>query len=202
MCLFINICCTIVFIRLGWDGNMLIVLSRYSWRTLSMNIYIPSIQFLFQNNCSPQTCKNPKPKKSFPLIVFKKDRQPSILFKLEQESSTILWCTLPANEGLLFLSIRGTKVLYHVCWLAQYQLIKSVFFRERFIKNDKPVDWSESGETPTGIAWGEGPAGNLFATKVQRQEQRGTNDEETEAMPVESEPAIAEINFPCDSTNN
>ena len=56
------------------------------------------------------------------------------------------------------------------------------------IKSDTLVDCSGSGETPTGMAWGEDPA--------------GTSDEEAEAMPVESEPAVAEIRFLQDSTNS
>ena len=33
-------------------------------------------------------------------------------------------------------------------------------------------------------------------------QERGTSDEEAEAMPVESEPTVAEINFPYNFTNN
>ena len=63
------------------------------------------------------------------------------------------------------------------------------FFREGFIKNDKPVDWSESGETPTGTARAEAPGLSVAREKA-------------EAVPVESEPAVAKINFPYDSSNN
>ena len=38
--------------------------------------------------------------------------------------------------------------------------------------------------------------------EVKAPQERGTSDEETEAMPVESEPAVAEINAPYDYTNN
>ena len=68
-------------------------------------------------------------------------------------------------------------------------MVESVFFRERFIKNDKPVDWSGSGETPTGTARAEAPGLSVAREKA-------------EAVPVESEPAVAEINFPHDSTSN
>ena len=68
-------------------------------------------------------------------------------------------------------------------------MVESVFFRERFIKNDKPVDWSGSGETPTGTARAEAPG---------LSEAR----EKAEAVPVESKPTVAEINFPDDYTNN
>ena len=64
-----------------------------------------------------------------------------------------------------------------------------MFFRERFIKNDKPVDGSGSGETPTGTARAEAPGLSVAREKA-------------EAVPVESEPAVAEINFPHDSTSN
>ena len=62
------------------------------------------------------------------------------------------------------------------------------------MKNDTLVDWSGSGETPTGTA-------NLFATKAKRQEHRveapglSVAREKAEAVPVESEPAVAEIHF-------
>ncbi len=64
-----------------------------------------------------------------------------------------------------------------------------MFFREIFIKNDKPVDWSGSGETPTGTARAEAPG---------LSEAR----EKAEAVPVESEPAVAEINSLLNVTNN
>ena len=63
------------------------------------------------------------------------------------------------------------------------------------------MDCSESGETPTGTA-------NLFATKAKRQEHRaeapGLSEarEKAEAVPVESEPAVAEINSLLNVTNN
>ena len=44
------------------------------------------------------------------------------------------------------------------------------------------VDCSESGETPTG------------KHELKTPQERGTSDEEAEAMPVESEPTVAEIN--------
>ena len=68
-------------------------------------------------------------------------------------------------------------------------MVESVFFRERFIKNDKPVDWSGSGETPTGTARAEAPGLSVAREKA-------------EAVPVESKPTVAEINFPDDYTNN
>ena len=52
-----------------------------------------------------------------------------------------------------------------------------------FTKNDKPVDWSGSGETPTGAARAEAPGLSVAREKA-------------EAVPVESEPTVAEINFP------
>ena len=93
-------------------------------------------------------------------------------------------------------------------------MVESVFFRERFIKNDKPVDWSGSSESvavgyafryraklPTATA-------NLFTTKAKRQEHPaeapGLSEarEKAEAVPVESELAGAEINSLLDATNN
>ena len=62
-------------------------------------------------------------------------------------------------------------------------------FRERFIKNDKLVDCSGSGETPTGTARAEAPG---------LSEAR----EKAEAVPVESEPTVVEINSLLDATNN
>ena len=50
------------------------------------------------------------------------------------------------------------------------------------------VDCSGSGETPTGIARAEAPGLSVAREKA-------------EAVPVESEPAVAEIHFLQDSTN-
>ena len=38
--------------------------------------------------------------------------------------------------------------------------------------------------------------------EVKTPQERGTSDEEAEAMPVESEPTVAEINIPYNYTNN
>ena len=64
-----------------------------------------------------------------------------------------------------------------------------MFFRERFLENDTPVDCSGSGETPTGIARAEAPGLSVAREKA-------------EAVPVESEPAVAEINFSSDFTDD
>ena len=70
------------------------------------------------------------------------------------------------------------------------------------MKNDTLVDWSGSGESvavgcafryraklPTGTARVEAPGLSVAREKA-------------EAVPVESEPAVAEINFSFDSTNS
>ena len=55
-------------------------------------------------------------------------------------------------------------------------------------KNDAPVDCSGSGETPTGTARAEAPGLSVAREKA-------------EAVPVESEPAVAEIHFLQGFTN-
>ena len=37
-----------------------------------------------------------------------------------------------------------------------------MFLDKKTVKEDTSVDCSESGETPTGIAWAEGPAGARY----------------------------------------
>ena len=64
-----------------------------------------------------------------------------------------------------------------------------MFFRKILLKSDTPVDYSGSGETPTGTARAEAPGLSVAREKA-------------EAVPVESEPTVAEIIFPCDSANN
>ena len=51
------------------------------------------------------------------------------------------------------------------------------------------MDWSGSGKTPTGTARVEAPGLSVAREKA-------------EAVPVESEPAVAEVNSLLDATNN
>ena len=77
-----------------------------------------------------------------------------------------------------------------------------MFFRERSIKNDKPVDCSGSGESvAVGCAFryrAKLPTGTARAEAPGLSEAR----EKAEAVPVESEPTVVEINSLLDATNN
>ena len=52
-----------------------------------------------------------------------------------------------------------SNTAHHVCWLSNYYHYRSLFFSKTWTKNDLLVDWSGIGETPTGTAWAEDPAG-------------------------------------------
>ena len=60
--------------------------------------------------------------------------------------------------------------------------MESVFFKQNTIKQDLIVDCNEGSETPTGTARTEAPGLSVAREKA-------------EAVPVESEPAVVEINY-------